>query len=130
MHRKITLIGILIITILSSCQKIPFDYRNQFIGDWEFMITMHSIQYHGDSATDHYDTSYYADYIDYGKNQDEVIIKYYPENELNIGIEDDDDFTGYFSGGSISGVGFDKLYLSYRVGGQGWPGYVEVHGSR
>jgi hypothetical protein len=38
-HNRSVLIIILYATLLSGCEKIPFDFRNKYLGDWMFEVS-------------------------------------------------------------------------------------------
>lgn len=110
------LLGLL---IFISCKKKPFNYRNKFLGDWEFKVERS--EFNTDSIGYHYnDTLIYTGKIKYGSNDDELLIEYSNENSITIKIDKEDNLSGLpnaYCNGEF--IGKDKIHLFLRWGGLG-----------
>ena len=104
--------------ILFGCKKKPFDYRNKFIGDWNFKVNTSSFN----TTTNyfHSDSLYYIGEIKYGDHKDELFIQYTSTNSLTLKIDKDDklsDFPTQHSNGEFENKNKLKIYL--KSGGLG-----------
>ncbi len=110
------LLGLLIII---SCKKEPLDYRNKFIGDWEFKVER--TEFNTDSIGYYYhDSLTYFGQIKYGNNDDEILIEYSIDNSIYLAIDRENelsDFPTYYCGGEF--YGHEKIHLYLRWGGLG-----------
>ena len=100
-----------------SCNKKPFDYRNKYIGEWNFSIEYSSFNM-GNSPSI-YDLVEYLGEITYGEEDNNVIIKYSKNNSVTLTIDKNGIFydlpTRYCNGTIVS----DNIDLYLRWGGLG-----------
>lgn len=109
----------LFIIIIISCEKKLFDYRNRFIGDWEFKVERSEINtdsigyYYHDSLT-------YSGQIKYGSNDDDLLIEYTGENSITLKVDKENvlsNFPTHYCSGEFEGK--EKIHLALRWGGLG-----------
>ena len=97
----ITLVSLL--SILYSCEKSWFDYRNKYCGNWEFTTILYS--WNGPLGPGSLlDISSYSGIVDYGFNKNELLINYAEDSIITVRIERDgeipetDGYSGSFTG--------------------------------
>ena len=105
--------------IIAGCEKKPFDYRNKYIGDWEFNVER--TEFNIDSVG-HYkhDSLTYLGEITYGGSGDEIIINYTYNNSIALTIDKEgvlSDFPTHYCSGKFDGD--DKIHIFLRWGGLG-----------
>ncbi|MHC1707452.1 MAG: hypothetical protein AB9842_08015 [Bacteroidales bacterium] len=110
--------------ILFSCEKHPFDYRNKYLGRWDFKTNWSKVNVDsiGQSV---YGNAYYFGEIDYGDSDNELIIRFMLDKEVTIEIDKTGRITNF---GTTYGSGYfrgkDELSLYLRFGGLGgWEEY-------
>jgi hypothetical protein len=115
-HKKIYW---LLFIIIISCNKKPFDYRNKYIGDWEFNIDI--TEFNTSSVGYYYhDSLTYMGQIKYGNEDDNLLIEYSSNNSITLKIDKENILTGFptaYCGGEFDGN--NKLHLYLRWGGLG-----------
>lgn len=129
---KLLFLCISILTVSLSCNKKPFDYRNQFTGEWKFESYYTSFMM-GEDGFVIYDTIIYHGRIEYGKEKEDVIIYFTPDQSVQLKIEEDGDFYKFptpYSSGNISGLHFENLDLFLRYGGLGGGSSYSVKGEK
>jgi len=110
------------IVLFSACEKKAFDYRNKYIGEWNFEVERRS--YHMDTTGDHYwDTINYQGRIDYGAGGNELLVQYLADDNITISIDKDGNVASpcYHCNASFPDKKTLDMYL--RWGGLG-EGYV------
>jgi hypothetical protein len=120
MIKQIQLFGLLIVSIIVfSCEKELFDYRNKFLGEWEFKVER--TEFNTDSVGYyHHDSLTYLGKIKYGNGDDDLLIQYSSDNSIILKIDKDDklsDFPTHYCSGEFDGK--NKLHLYLRWGGLG-----------
>jgi uncharacterized protein (TIGR02145 family) len=105
------IISFVILMIITSCEKFPFDYRNKYVGLWTFEVTRsHSIPLHSTSSVDYYEGS-----IFYGAGHNELLIRYSSNTDiLKVSLDLDGsigNLPGEYNYGKFEGK--DKLNISY-----------------
>jgi hypothetical protein len=113
------IILIFIFIIVFSCKKEDTNYRDAYLGTWEFIVNR--TEFNTDSIGYYYhDSINYVGEIVYGELDNEILIKYTTENSITLNIGEDgelSDFpTHYCSGDFLSS---DSLHLYLRWGGLG-----------
>jgi len=117
-HRKIywLLLGLLIFT---NCKKEPFNYRNKFLGEWEFKVDR--TEFNTDSVGYYYhDSLTFFGKIKYGTNDDEILIEYSNDNSIMLKIDKENilsNFPSHYCNGEFDGK--EKIHLYLRWGGLG-----------
>ena len=86
-----------------GCEKVPFDYRNIYIGDYDFTIYISKRFFNPDSIE--YDTMQYHGQVSYGSDYTDktsIKIKYLINAEFETQVKKNGQFKyGAFSGDSI-----------------------------
>jgi|GEM_PF-722982 len=104
--------------LLKSCgEKEPADYRDKFLGQWDFEVAIYSFTA-GDPPETNSETREYAGSISYGEALDEIIIQYLPNSSVTLVVTKDgqlDNFPTFYCHGGFSGT--DSLQLYLRWGG-------------
>jgi len=107
------------IAIIFSCNKKPFDYRNKYIGEWNFKVERTEVN--TDSIGYYYhDTISYFGKIKYGEQEDELLFEYTADNSITLKIDKEDElskFPTHYCGGTF--YGSEKVHLYLRWGGLG-----------
>jgi hypothetical protein len=107
-----------IIVLLDACgEKEPTDYRDKFLGQWDFEVAIYSFTA-GDPPESNSETRDYAGFISYGEALDEILIQYLPNSSLTLVVTKDgqlDNFPTFYCHGGFSGI--DSLQLFLRWGG-------------
>jgi len=107
------------LVIINGCKKKPFNYRNKYVGDWEFTVEITEVN--TDSLGYYYhDTISYVGEIYYGNEDDELLITYTDKNSITLKIDREEILSGFptkYSSGAFDGNEKIKLYL--RWGGLG-----------
>lgn len=102
-----------------GCKKEPFDYRNKFLGDWEFKVERTELN--TDSIGYYYhDYFTYVGQIKYGSNDDELLIEYSDDNSIMLKIDKEDvlsNFPTHYCSGEFDGK--DRIHLYLKWGGLG-----------
>jgi len=105
--------------LLNSCEKGPFNYRNKYLGEWDFIVKTTEINtdsigyYHEDSFT-------YSGEIKYGESNNEIIIEYLDNRSITLSIDEDgvlSEFPTKYCGGKFDGE--EKINLYLKWGGLG-----------
>ena len=130
-HRNFLFVAIsslLLITL--SCEKIPFDDRNDYLGDWTF--TTKITELNTDSVGYFFqDTILYHGHIEYGDQKNELSIDYYNGTPLIVTLGENGKLeklpTNYCSG-SFSNSSTLNIYLKW--GGLGGGVTHQVYGTR
>lgn len=66
------------LVLISSCEKHVFDYRNKYVRDWRFTVTVN--KFHVDSITQNSTEVFvYDGRIEYAALDDQIIIYYLPD---------------------------------------------------
>ena len=105
--------------VLLGCEKELFDYRNKFIGDWEFKVERSEINTNSIGYSYH-DSLSYSGRIKYGDADDDLFIQYSDENSITLKIDKENqlsDFPTHYCSGEFEGN--NKLHLYLRWGGLG-----------
>jgi hypothetical protein len=109
----------LFLTIIFSCKKEDTDYRDTYIGTWDFIVDRTELN--TDSIGYYYhDSVNYEGEIVYGELDNEILIKYTTENSITLTIEENgelSDFPTHYCGGEF--LSRDSLHLYLRWGGIG-----------
>ena len=109
---KKVIIIIISIILLSSCEKQPFDYRNKFVGDYEFMTVIQEQDVNcceGNAPCCTIEsTVVYQGEITYGYESDEIIIDY---------IDDERDF---YPNSDSWRIRKGKLHIKINKEGRGY----------
>ncbi|MGV6861311.1 MAG: hypothetical protein ACWA41_06040 [Putridiphycobacter sp.] len=107
------------LVIIVSCTKKPFDYRNKFLGDWEFKVDRK--EFNTDSIGYHYhDSLTFLGQIKYGSGDNDLLIEYSGDNSITLKIDKEDelsDFPTLYCNGQFDEN--DKIHLYLRWGGLG-----------
>ena len=96
------------ILVISGCEKSPIDYRNQYMGNWTFEVTLSQSKPLSSGSS----VSYYEGSISYGSGHKDLLIKY--SGELNISVESDGtigNLPGDYNYGKFEGN--DKLNITF-----------------
>ena len=106
----------LFLTFIFSCKKEDTDYRDVYLGIWNFNVER--TLFYTDSLYIYHDSVYYEGEIVYGELDNEILIKYTNENSITLTIGQDgelSDFpTNYCSGEFVT---IDSLHLFLAWGG-------------
>jgi len=125
-HKPITLLLILLLFIVFyGCEKHPFDYRNKFIGDYDFLVNLRT-WIPPDSVTE---TDYnYSGKISYGSGDDFVKINFLDDKEVDCRLFED----GSLKVNSIRGEfeSTKKLRFITEYGGLGGKATYYVSGKK
>jgi hypothetical protein len=107
---------------LFNCNKVPFDFRNKYIGDWSFEIKASGFNM-ADSSTFNYTESYDGE-VKYGVADDAVIIKYGDNSteSLDFKIDKRGNLSGFPSSYYGSGEFESRKKLSITITGGGHGG--------
>lgn len=108
-----------ILLFLLGCEKQPFDYRNKYLGEWEFNVSRSELN---TDSIGHYesDALIYVGEIAYGDAEDELLIKYTENNSVTLKISEEgklSDPASNYSDGKFESR--KKLHLYLRWGGLG-----------
>lgn len=130
-HKFFQLFSIIILLLISvSCEKIPFDDRNDYLGDWTF--TTKITEFNTDSIGYYfYDTITYHGTIKYGNEKNELSIDYHNGAPLIITLSENgklENLPTHFCSGSFSNTSTLNMYL--RWGGLGAGVTHQVYGTR
>lgn len=114
--------------IFSSCEKKLFDYRNDYIGRWEFTSTLK------EHNTDSIGYSFhvviiYTGEIKYGEGDNDLRIQYTPDHNITVGVDKGGTLTqlpNHHCKGEF--IGRDNLDLFLRWGGLGAYGTHTIKG--
>ena len=121
--KNIRIISILsFVFLVSNCQKEEVDYRNKYIGNWEFTVIRNEFLMSTNDGNDGYnrtDTIKYLGKIEKGDLKNEIKMQYTNDNLLIVEINE----TGEFifppprKSGNFDGTNKVNIYLFW--GGQG-----------
>ncbi len=130
-YKFFQLFSIIILLLISvSCEKIPFDDRNDYLGDWTF--TTKITEFNTDSIGYLFqDTITYQGTIKYGNEKNELSVDYHNGTPLIVTLGENGKLeklpTNYCSG-SFSNTSTLNIYL--RWGGLGAFVTHQVYGTR
>lgn len=132
MTQKHSILGSLVLlTVLfishSACQKIPFDNRNKYLGDWMFDVHYHSFIMNEGVLYDYTET--YNGKIKYGKEKLKIVIQYGVDKNVELFVDEGGILSGFpshYSSGSFKDKKNLDLYL--RWGGLGGAVIHEIKG--
>ncbi len=126
MKQKIGIFAyVALLFLVISCKKD--DYREKYMGNWIFDVQVAKLNV--DSIPQFVkDTISFAGLISKGNNKDEINIHYLEDTSIILKLNEAGELSGFptaSSGGSGNGefVGFNKVYLNFKWGGQG--GFLE-----
>ena len=126
--KKTFLIAVaLIILGFFSCEKVPFNYRNDYVGDWQFIVSNSSFSMA--DSTSSYEEHEYAGEIKYGDADNELEVHYGDNMFYTIQVDKENgvisspipNFSGEFEGSS-------SIAIRTSWGGMGGGGSSKVEG--
>ena len=121
-HRPITLLLILLLFIVFyGCEKHPFDYRNKFIGDYDFSVHKNVWDVTGVNIDTYYN---YSGKISYGSGDDEVRIKFLDDTETQCQLFEDGSLKFHYTRGEFVSTKEVQFSSDYRSGGGGTQYFV------
>lgn len=117
------------ITLL-GCEKDLFDNRNDYTGDWIFVVKKHEFNM-GPPRYGSWDTLYYSGKITSEKESGRIKIQYSKDTCVFATVNPDGTLTNFPSRvGRAKFIGSDKLIISRRWGGRGAGITHEISGTR
>ena len=120
------LLGIIIIV---GCKKKPFNYRNKFLGEWEFKV---KITEYNHILGHFYNESFLnLGKIKYGSAKDEILIEYLNDNSIVLKVDKEvklSNFPNYYCRGEFNEENKITRYL--RWGGLGGGTIHTVEGKK
>lgn len=122
-------LALLIVVLMShsACTKIPFDNRNNYLGDWAFDVHYSSFTMNEGILYDY--SEIYKGKIEYGKEKSKILIKYGVDKSIELIIDEDGILSGFpthYCSGSFKDKKTLDLYL--RWGGLGGAVIHEIKG--
>ena len=118
---KNKLIFIFFIAILNGCEKHPFDYRNKFIGNYDFSVHKNVWDITGVDIDTYY---YYSGKISYGSGDDFVKIKFLDDTETQCQLFEDGSLKFNSTRGEFVSTKEVQFSSDYRSGGGGTQYFV------
>jgi len=117
---------VVILFFFTGCDRTPKDFREQWVGDWDFETKIRAWE---DDIGVWYDTIYYLGKISIGSKNDELLVKYMERDSAFLNIEEDGTIIkitkAYWYGSSLWGKhdgyfdGYEKIHLFISDGGLG-----------
>ena len=125
-HKPITLLLILLLFIVFyGCEKHPFDYRNKFIGDYDFSVHLR-VWIPPDSVTE---TDYkYSGEISYGNGDHLVKINFLDDKDIDCRLFEDGSLKYNTIRGEFEST--KKLHFISEYGGLGGKATYTVSGEK
>ena len=108
--------------------SVSVDYRNKWIGDWDFMVFKRKVNVDSIPQNVYCDTVYYSGKITLSDNPNpmhSIYLQYLVNESLYLRVSEDGEFFGghpYLYGGGFEGN--NKLFLSYKASG-GLGGWID-----
>lgn len=98
MNRKHLILFIAFVAVIvTGCEKELFDYRNKYLGHWNF-VSIKNVDYADISKVDKYDSITYRGTIDYGEEDNQLLLQYSETGNITVCVNKD----GIISGGDLS----------------------------
>lgn len=104
-NKKYILLSFLLVSFL-ACEKVPFDYRNIYVGNYDF--TIYNTEWSWVTGMYTRDTTKYNGNVSYGERKSSVLINYSQGKEVDLNV----DRNGSMSAGEFSK---DTLKLGYTT---------------
>jgi hypothetical protein len=118
-----------IVIILSACEKKPFDYRNKYIGKWDFVVERR--EFSMDTNDTHYwDTISYQGKIDYANGENNLLVQYTADDTITIEVDKDGNIVKPCWYCNATFVDNKNLDMYLRWGGHGAGLIHEVKGKK
>ena len=131
--KKLELIlKIIFIFFVSNCEKEKLDYREKYVGNWEFNVTRN--EYYIGTIGDGYnktDTIIYFGKIEYGNSKNEIKATYTKDDVIIFNLNDAgvlSYFVESYGGGKFENN--NQISFYYRYGGGGGGGIHRVRGKK
>jgi len=112
----------IVITLMYSCEKKPFNYRNKYIGNWEFTTNITEVNLHGEGSIVE-NTVAYLGLISYD-SKEQLKINFLDNMEVYVEVDKNGIISAYKDLGN--GVFTSKKIMEYSLkrGGLGaWINY-------
>ncbi|MCL2722754.1 MAG: hypothetical protein FWD47_15600 [Treponema sp.] len=112
--------GLIVLAVLLTTCKKETDYRDKWVGDWDFVVEREWWIMYTDEGKD---TTYYSGKISYGNSSGDLYIKHSETDTLLIDVDESGKL--YFSDGGGHDYadgqfeGNNKMILFYHDGGLG-----------
>lgn len=118
-HFKIGILVTIIVLLFNYCEKERFDFRNKYVGTWNFEVETSNFNVPdiGDFSSDDYE---YTGEIRYGETDNKINIIYGENYSIELAINKDgelSDFPTHYCSGNF--IGNDSIHLYIRTGGLG-----------
>ena len=113
---KNKLIFIFFIAILNGCEKHPFDYRNKFIGDYDFSVHKNVWDVTGENIDTYYN---YSGKISYGSGDHLVKINFLDDAEIECWLFEDGSLRYIIKEGEFESTKNVYFIIDYRSIGSG-----------
>jgi len=102
--------------IFFSCgDKEPIDYRDKFLGQWDFEVEIYSFTA-GNPPETTSDTRHHTGLISYGTTDNEILIQYLPNSNVTLVVTDTgqlENFPTFYCHGSFEGTEILHMYLRW-----------------
>lgn len=121
---------LLVLLLLPGCQKEWFNYRNKYLGKWDFQVYRSSFNM-ANPGENWSDSVHFTGEISYGTADNLIRIQYTSEQSIELVIDEDGTLSAFpspYCSGSFSGK--DSLNLYLRWGGLGGGTTHVVAGTR
>lgn len=127
--KRFLLLFIIHLLLLSGCKKKIFDYRNKYLGTWNFEveITERNTLFTGYS---YHQIVNYKGKIEYGNSNDELKITYLPQNTIFLKIDSNGNFIDLPPKTFAEFYDKKNLYFTTYSGGLGGGISYKVNGKK
>jgi hypothetical protein len=103
---------------ITSCEKKLFNYRNKYLGDWEFKVNVY--EHNIDSLGSQFNDSFiYQGQIKYGVNDDELLIEYSNDDVITLKINTEGEVTTNLGFGTCTFDNNEDVEIHLKWGGMG-----------
>jgi hypothetical protein len=123
-NMKLILIILFVLTLSASCEKLPFDFRNKYLGNWKFDVGDSHETYN--TTQGFRDTTIYRTFhgeIKYGSKHNKILFnsagysREFPIEKNGQIIPENDYGPGYTEYGGFEGNDIFRYQYSHRWGG-------------
>ena len=117
------------VTLFSTCKKDKEDYRDKWVGEWDFVVE--KFWWVGGEETEN-DTLYYSGKISLGDNDNDLYVEYIDNDTLNLIVNEDGELSVYDENYHYHAEGQferkNKVHFKFHGGGLGGGSTYTVDG--